>query len=316
MRVIASFEERNAQPRISQWQVALADDSITSITFDVADDKNVTATLVEKEKRSGPFPLESHATFDAPVHLLIYQMRTRKNLMESAGVSLCEDALYVLSQQQHPYAFAPIRTRPRRTYDQRADTPNPEGGHVPVVLARLKTSDPEKWKEIKTELTEFGRECGLFKSVNVRSLGKESDPFQVQITINGSPANLIDVGYGVSQVLPLLVDCLEETNQLLLIQQPEVHLHPRAQAQIGSFFGYLVRKHEKQFIVETHSDYLVDRIRMDVRDGKHGLRPEDVSILYFERKDAAVLVHAMQIDECGNLLMPRRATGSSFSKKK
>jgi predicted ATPase len=170
------------------------------------------------------------------------------------------------------------------------------------VLARLKTSDPEKWKEIKTELAEFGRECGLFKSVNVKSLGKESDPFQVQITVNGSPTNLIDVGYGVSQVLPLLVDCLEEANQLLLVQQPEVHLHPRAQAQLGSFFGYLVRKHEKQFIVETHSDYLVDRIRMDVRDGKHGLRPEDVSILYFERKDAAVSVHPMQIDGCGNLL--------------
>jgi hypothetical protein len=41
---------------------------------------------------------------------------------------------------------------------------------------------------------------------------------------------------------------------------------------------------------------------MDVRDGKHSLRPEDVSILFFERKDAAVSVHPMQIDECGNLL--------------
>ncbi len=89
---------------------------------------------------------------------------------------------------------------------------------------------------------------------------------------------------------------------MLLVQQPEVHLHPRAQAELGSFFGYLVRKHGKQFIVETHSDYLVDRIRMDVRDGQHGLRPEDVRILYFEQKVPGVSVHAMQIDECGNLL--------------
>jgi len=201
-----------------------------------------------------------------------------------------------------PYAFAPIRTTPRRTYDRRTDAPRPEGQHVPMVLATLKTSNPRKWEELRAELAAFGHESGLFSTVDVRALGEESDPFQVQIIINGSPANLTDVGYGVSQVLPLLVDCLEWTNQLLLIQQPEVHLHPRAQAQIGSFFGYLVRKHGKRFIVETHSDYLVDRVRMDVRDGRHGLRPEDVSILYFERKDAAVSVHAMRIDECGNLL--------------
>jgi hypothetical protein len=299
VRVIASFEEKNAQPRICDWQ-GIVDDC--SITVDLADDKNVTAIVVDKEKNSRRLPLELPSTLPTLVSLLFNRMGGGKDLMKSESVGRCDLGLYALSRRSRPYAFAPIRTRPRRTYDRRADTPDPEGGHVPIVLARLKTSNATEWEDLKSELTEFGRECGLFKSVNVRSLGKESDPFQVQITVNGSPTNLVDVGYGVSQVLPLLVDCLEEANQLLLVQQPEVHLHPRAQAQLGSFFGYLAHKHEKRFIIETHSDYLVDRIRMDVCDGKRGLRPEDVSILYFERKDGAVLVHAMQIDEVGNLL--------------
>ena len=64
------------------------------------------------------------------------------------------------------------------------------------------------------------------------------------------------------------------SGQMLLMQQPEVHLHPRAQAQLGSFLGYLAIKQKKQFLVETHSDYLVDRVRIDVRDGKHGLTAE------------------------------------------
>jgi predicted ATPase len=80
-----------------------------------------------------------------------------------------------------------------------------------------------------------------------------------------------------------------------------VHLHPKAQAQIGSLLGFLAIKQKKQFLVETHSDYLVDRVRMDIREGKHGLKPKDVCILYFERKGAKVVVHPMELDECGNL---------------
>jgi hypothetical protein len=279
VRSSATYEEKDTQPVLSEWH------------FDWASrfsDIDVPLQLGSKAQTGSCYPVISTSL-----------KLTNKQTKEAHQIlSIFEK----LSKRNYPYAFAPIRTRPRRTYDRRADTPNPEGEHVPMVLARLKTSSPKKWTELKTALTEFGRECGLFKSVNIKSYDKKSGPFQVQITVNGSPTNLIDVGYGVSQILPLLVDCLEERNRLLLIQQPEVHLHPRAQAQLGSFFGYLVRKHQKRFIVETHSDYLVDRIRMDVRDGKYGLRPEDVQILYFERKDASVSVYPMQIDESGNLL--------------
>ena len=55
-------------------------------------------------------------------------------------------------------------------------------------------------------------------------------------------------------------------------------------------------------MVETHSDYIIDRVRMDVRDGKTGLKPEDVSILYFERGEADVKIHSIGLDEQGNVL--------------
>jgi predicted ATPase len=155
---------------------------------------------------------------------------------------------------------------------------------------------------LSEELTRFGEASGLFKEVNVKLLGKSSDPFQLQVTVAGPASNLIDVGYGVSQALPILVDCLDDNKKMFLMQQPEVHLHPKAQAQLGSFLGYLAVKQNKQFLVETHSDHLVDRVVMDVRDGKHGLKPKDVRILYFERKRNYVNVHPMEIDEAGNLI--------------
>lgn len=143
---------------------------------------------------------------------------------------------------------------------------------------------------------------GLFTDVDVRRLGKnESDPFQIVIKVSGPAFNSVDVGYGVSQILPIIVDILRGKNgRTFLLQQPEVHLHPRAQAELGTFLATFAKNQKKRFVVETHSDYLVDRIRMDIRDRKI-LKAEDVIILYFERAGGKTTIHPIEIDEFGNL---------------
>lgn len=55
-------------------------------------------------------------------------------------------------------------------------------------------------------------------------------------------------------------------------------------------------------MIETHGDYLIDRIRMDVRDGKTGLKPKDVSILFFDRNDLSVKIHSIGLDKEGNVV--------------
>lgn len=87
---------------------------------------------------------------------------------------------------------------------------------------------------------------------------------------------------------------------MFLLQQPEVHLHPQAQAALGSLFCQVAAK-STQLVIETHSDYIIDRIRMDVRDSTTGLKPEDVSILYFEPGDLNVKIHSVRIDAYGNV---------------
>ena len=117
------------------------------------------------------------------------------------------------------------------------------------------------------------------------------------------PKNLIDVGYGVSQALPVITELLRrDSPQMFLLQQPEVHLHPSAQAALGSLFCDISAEGRKQIIVETHSDHILDRVRVDVRDGKTGLKPEDVSILFFEEGELDVNIHSIRLDENGNVL--------------
>jgi AAA domain, putative AbiEii toxin, Type IV TA system len=172
-----------------------------------------------------------------------------------------------------------------------------------MILAKSFTSDPRKSAQLRSAIDAFGQASGLFTDIDIRRIGrKEGDPFQVQVKIAGSGINLVDVGYGVSQVLPIIVDAIREPpGSTFLLQQPEVHLHPRAQAELGSFLAALAKQQQKRFVVETHSDYLVDRIRMDIRDGKH-LKPDDVAVLYFERLGGAAQVRLMEIDDFGNLV--------------
>lgn len=110
------------------------------------------------------------------------------------------------------------------------------------------------------------------------------------------------MGYGVSQTLPLLTELLrDDAPSMFLLQQPEVHLHPSAQAALGSLFCNLAGP-ERQLIVETHSDYILDRVRMDVRDKETELKPEDVSILFFEPGELDVTIHSLRLDDEGNVL--------------
>jgi hypothetical protein len=218
-----------------------------------------------------------------------------------------ENALDAIRKEflRRPYAFAPIRTSPLRTYDPVSAEPKPEGSHVPMLLATLARSAAKgKWTALQAALKEFGSKSGLFGGVEIVNKGKkESDPFQVGIQSGGPVFNLIDVGYGVSQALPILVDTLQQSSpyESFLLQQPEVHLHPRAQAELGSFFAKQAGK-RRRFVIETHSDYLVDRIRMEVRQNQ--LAPEDVSLLYFERQKHGAVIHSLELDSNGSITNP------------
>ena len=217
-------------------------------------------------------------------------------------------SMSALREKSALYASAPIRSRPRRTYDPSRTAPDPEGDYIPMYLANVYFQNEKTWPAIKSRLEDFGKAAGLFDEITIRPLGKrDSEPFQVQIRkggarLKGPRRNLIDVGYGVSQVLPLITELLrQDAPAMFLLQQPEVHLHPSAQAALGSLFCQ-VAKPKRQLIVETHSDHLLDRVRMDVRDGVSALKPDDVSILFFERQDLDVRIHSLRIDEEGNIL--------------
>ena len=206
--------------------------------------------------------------------------------------------------------IAPLRSKPKRTYDPVREAASPEGEHIPMLMMRLNRKEKDHWDSLHDDLVEFGGDAGLFSDIKVRRHGRQmSDPFQLQVKVRSGPyANIVDVGYGISQSLPILVDIMAANDRpsrpnrrerTFLLQQPEVHLHPRGQAQLASLFIQAFKKRGNRFLIETHSDYIVDRVRISVRQGL--LKPDDVSILYFEPNGNAVNIHNMGLDDDGNL---------------
>ena len=238
-----------------------------------------------------------------------------ENVVENFGI------MGLRPDKRGPYASTPVRSRPRRTYDPTGGEQDYEGSYIPMHLDYLYRQDPVEWERLKNALESFGKEAGLFSKISVRKLGKTlGDPFQLQVALHGrdrkSPMrNLVDVGYGVSQALPIITELLrrDTTYPMFLLQQPEIHLHPSAQAALGSLFCQIASPNH-QLVVETHSDHLLDRVRMEVRDNKD-LSPDDVSVLFFERNDLEVYIHSIKFDKQGNVLGAPPSYRSFFLKE-
>ena len=216
-------------------------------------------------------------------------------------------------------ALAPIRSQPKRTYDPAHLDSAPEGDHIPMLLAHESFASRSRWESIKESLQQFGKDSGLFDELNVKHFGVAgSGPFQIQVRKigkkrKGPMRNLVDMGYGIGQALPIIAQLIiAESPSLFLIQQPEVHLHPSAQAALGSYLCTTTVK-QHQVIVETHGQYLIDRVRTSVRDGK--VRSNDVVLLYFERGELEVKIHPIRFDSLGNVVGAPPSYGEFFMRE-
>lgn len=115
-----------------------------------------------------------------------------------------------------------------------------------------------------------------------------------------TPVTLADVGFGINQLLPVIIESMvSQPNAIICVEQPEIHLHPRLQANIADLMIETSKgEDEKQWIVETHSELLIRRIQRRIREGT--LNPNDVSVLYVNPGDDGSKMEVLELDEDGD----------------
>lgn len=198
-------------------------------------------------------------------------------------------------------SFDPIRSKPKRTYDGNKDSFTSSGEHTPHLIRTLLTN--KKNKDFRTLLEFFGKESGLFDSILPKNFGKGAySPFELNIVSNDQTFRVNSVGYGVSQVLPIVTEIIARTSPATyIIQQPEVHLHPRAQAAFGELIHKIYTASNRDdkntvFFIETHSDYLIDRYRLSVsRSDSH----IESHVVFFNKKGYSIHAQSIKINSDG-----------------
>jgi predicted ATPase len=173
--------------------------------------------------------------------------------------------------------LAPIRGLPEKYYLLKR-TIHASGRHFAALWHDF---DKPSSKQYFAKLSDFGKKSGLFERVRVFRLDRKikDSPLAVTVRKNGKDLFLNQVGVGVSQLMPILIELIvaqlqkknDAPSSLILMQQPELHLHPIAQAELGTYL-YDVATAKIPMVLETHSSYLIDRFRSEMRGA-----PERVS---------------------------------------
>ena len=222
----------------------------------------------------------------------------------SAFRSLIEDLYYL----------GPLRDEPKRYYEFNGNTTEyvgQKGEHLASILFQR----PELVEQINKDLGQLDVKYRI--KIDKLQHAEDSSPSNILSlrlvdTDTGIEASLRDVGFGIGQVLPIVVQSRLSENKTLLIEQPEIHLHPALQAELGDMFIRSAKERGNTLLLETHSENLILRILRRIREtndnelpeGFPSIRPEDVSVLYVQPGDKGAQVIEIPVTEDGDFDRP------------
>ena len=196
------------------------------------------------------------------------------------------------------FYIAPIRAAAHKWYESYQLSYSSMGEHTPLLLKNLLSSNSQKVRTIISELNKYGKDSGLFDELVINGENEEK-PFTIEVKYDNIFLNLKNVGYGVSQVLPIIIEMLTSKEEFFCVQQPEVHLHPRAQAALGDFMFLSASEYKNTLFLETHSNYMINRYRMAASKSSKNV---DSQILYFKRSKHGTTIESIQISNSGELM--------------
>ncbi len=205
--------------------------------------------------------------------------------------------------------LGPLRQPPERTYLWSRQTPGLLGERgqnaVGALLASANSRRKRKQGEeggrgwLVEQASKWLKKLGIADSLEMVRQGR-SRFFEVIVKTGGQDANIVDVGFGVSQILPFVVLAyFVPRGTTIIAEQPEIHLHPHVQAGLANLMTEVARKRGVQFIVETHSEHLFRRMQFLVADEK--VRPNKCKLYFVEARKGKAKLLELEMDPYGRV---------------
>lgn len=213
-------------------------------------------------------------------------------------------ALALTRELQQLSYLGPHRSVPARFYAWTGRSPGALGSSgehaIPALIASLAgrhLDESERGRLIERVSGGLAR-LGVADKMEIERLGTTA--YQVVITIEGQRSNLLDVGFGVSQVLPVItLAYFAPEGSTVILAEPELNLHPLAQSSLGDLFVEIARERNVQFLVETHSEHLFRRIQTLIAEER--ITPAECSLYFASRTDGACALEPLIVNEYGRV---------------
>lgn len=157
-------------------------------------------------------------------------------------------------------------------------------------------------------IAEWLKRLGLLDSFVARKIAQNRKDYEVRVRTKGSSkdVDLTDVGFGISQVLPVVVESFYvPPHSTVIIEQPELHLHPRVQSELADLFIAAIQAREKgedrriQFIVESHSEHFLQRLQR--RIAEKTLTPQDIALYFCEPSPQGSILRELKVNLFGDI---------------
>ncbi|MCE2412823.1 DUF3696 domain-containing protein [Candidatus Poribacteria bacterium] len=211
----------------------------------------------------------------------------------------------------HVYYLGPTRVHPRRLYHWEKTHPKEidvwGNEAVDALLSarvrQLTTAHNGKKVSIEERISKWLQKMELAHSFSLAPQGSLDDnnyEICIQKTQNSSEVTLADMGHGVADLFPLLVHCCYvPEGSTLILEQPGIHLHPKAQADLADLLIEAITERNLQILIESHSEHLLTRLQLRIAEGKI---PVSETALYFcENENGVSSIKPLDIDELGNI---------------
>ena len=212
--------------------------------------------------------------------------------------------------------LGPMRTKAERLYSWTGTEPESVGyigeNTIPAMLAAknrmLNIGRYGRKKTFEETIAQKLQDMGLIESFRVKPISKNRQDYEVKVKTKGSSGlvDLPDVGFGISQVLPVLVECFyAPAHSIILMEQPEIHLHPRAQSFLADVMIDVINAREDgkdrniQLIIETHSEHFLRRLQRRVAED--AVSEAQVAAYFADVTKSPAVLDELKLDSFGNI---------------
>ena len=194
-----------------------------------------------------------------------------------------------------------LREFPYSCYTWQGNHPKDTGQRGEEMISAI-LSKRVKLQGIDKQIMEWLQRLDLIDSYRLNPIsGSEKNyEFLVRKYKGGPEVRLTDVGFGVSQVLPVLVLCYYvPEGSILILEQPEAHLHPKVQSELADLLVEVVKERQLQIILESHSEHLL--IRLMRRIAEEQISADDTAFYFCEMKEGVSDIERLNVDDYGNI---------------